>query len=98
MTIEDMANLTMERPDFDKFPLLGMAYAAARQGGIAPCAMNAANEIAVASFLQNKIKFTDIFNIIDKTMAQAPLIANPGYEDYVESNAAARAFATSLIG
>jgi len=96
MTIDDMAMLTMERPDFDKFPLLGTAYAAARKGGTAPCAMNAANEIAVASFLQGKIRFTDIFNIIDKTMEQAPFIERPEYEDYVESNAAARAIAERL--
>lgn len=97
MTIEDMANLTMERPAFDKFPLLGTAYAAARTGGTAPCVMNAANEIAVAAFLQDKIRFTDIFHIIDKTMAQARLIKRPTYDDYVVSNDEARAFATQLV-
>ena len=97
MTIEDMASLTFERPDFDKFPLLGTAYAAARTGGTAPCVMNAANEIAVAAFLQDKIKFTDIHQIIEKTMAQVPHIDNPDYVDYVESNAAARALAEQLL-
>ena len=97
MTIEDMANLTLERPDFDKFPLLGTAYAAARTGGTAPCVMNAANEIAVAAFLQDKIRFTDIFHIIDKTMAQTRLIKRPTYDDYVASNDEARAFATQLV-
>ena len=97
MTIEDMANLTLERPDFDKFPLLGTAYAAARTGGTAPCVMNAANEIAVAAFLQDKIRFTDIFHIIDKTIAQARLIKRPTYDDYVASNDEARAFATQLV-
>ena len=96
MTIDDFATLTFERPDFDKFPLLNTAYAAARIGGTAPCVMNAANEIAVAAFLQDKIKFTDIYKIIEKTMEQAPHIDNPTYEDYVESNAAARAHAQSL--
>ena len=97
MTIEDMATLTFERPDFDKFPLLGTAYAAARMGGTAPCVMNAANEIAVAAFLKDKIKFTDIYKIIEKTMEQAPNVAQPTYEDYVASNDAARAFAEHLI-
>jgi 1-deoxy-D-xylulose-5-phosphate reductoisomerase len=97
MTIDDFATLTFERPDFDKFPLLGTAYAAARTGGTAPCVMNAANEIAVAAFLQDKIRFTDIHQIIAKTMAQAPHIDSPGYEDFVESNAAARAIAEELI-
>ena len=97
MTIEDMALLTMERPDFEKFPLLGTAYAAARQGGTAPCVMNAANEIAVASFLQDRIRFTDIYRIIEKTMQQVPHIEHPGYDDYVATNAEARARATSLV-
>ena len=97
MTLEDMATLTFERPDFDKFPLLGMAYAAARTGGTAPCVMNAANEIAVAAFLQDKIKFTDIYRIIDNTMEKAPHIKHPTYEDYVASNANARAIAERLI-
>ena len=96
MTIEDMANLTLERPDFDKFPLLGTAYAAARTGGTAPCVMNAANEIAVAAFLQDKIRFTDIYRIIDTTMAQAHLVERPTYNDYVASNDEARAIATQL--
>ena len=97
MTIEDMATLTLERPDFDKFPLLNTAYAAARTGGTAPCVMNAANEIAVAAFLQDKIKFTDIHRIIESTMEQAPHVVNPTYEDYVASNAEARARAEQLV-
>ncbi len=97
MTIEDMASLTLERPDFDKFPLLGTAYAAARKGGTAPCVMNAANEIAVAAFLQDKIKFTDIYKIIEQTMEQAPHMAHPTHEDYVASNADARTRASRLV-
>ncbi len=97
MTIEDMTTLTMERPDFDKFPLLRTAYAAARTCGTAPCVMNAANEIAVAAFLQDQIKFTDIHAIIEKTMMQIPLVEHPGYEDYVACNAEARERAASII-
>ena len=94
MTIDDFATLTFERPDFDKFPLLNTAYAAARIGGTAPCVMNAANEIAVASFLQDKIRFTDIYTIIEKTMEQAPHVKHPGYDDLVASNAQARDLAS----
>ena len=97
MTIDDMATLTMERPDFDKFPLLNTAYAAARTCGTTPCVMNAANEIAVAAFLQDQIKFTDIHTIIEKTMIQIPLVEHPGYEDYVACNTEARERAASLI-
>jgi 1-deoxy-D-xylulose-5-phosphate reductoisomerase len=59
--------------------------------------MNAANEIAVAAFLQDKIKFTDIYRIIEQTMAQAPHVAHPTHEDYVASNADARARAASML-
>lgn len=98
MSIDDIATLTFERPDFEKFPLLGTAYAAARAGGTSPCVMNAANEIAVAAFLQDRIKFTDIYRIIDKTMEQVDRVDEPGYEDYVASNEAAREYAQGLIG
>jgi len=97
MSLADMATLTFERPDFEKFPLLATAYEAARRGGTAPCVVNAANEVAVASFLQDDIAFTDIFNIINKTLEQMPHVASPALDDYVASNAQARAYAASLI-
>ena len=59
--------------------------------------INAANEIAVAAFLDGRIGFTDIYRIIDRTLDTIPYIAKPDYEDYVSSNNEARAFATSLI-
>jgi 1-deoxy-D-xylulose-5-phosphate reductoisomerase len=59
--------------------------------------MNAANEIAVAAFLQDKIRFTDIYTIIDKTMEQAPHIGRPHYEDLVASNKAARDYASRIV-
>lgn len=97
MTVADYANLTFEKPDFEKFPLLGTAYEAARRGGNVPCVMNAANEIAVAAFLADKIGFNDIYNTIEKTMAWAPFIDSPDYDDYVQSNVESRSYAKSLI-
>ncbi len=97
MTIADYANLTFEKPDFEKFPLLSTAYEAARRGGNVACVMNAANEIAVAAFLQDKIGFNDIYSIIEQTMAWAPFIASPSYDDYVTTNAEARRYAQKLI-
>lgn len=97
MTIADYAQLTFEKPDFDKFPLLATAYAAARRGGNVPCVMNAANEIAVAAFLSGKIGFNDIYSTIEKTLAWAPFIAKPSYADYVQSNAESRRYAQGLI-
>ena len=97
MTIADYANLTFEKPDFEKFPLLGTAYDAARRGGNVPCVMNAANEIAVAAFLADKIGFNDIYKTIEKTMAWAPFIESPSYDDYVATNAESRQYAEALI-
>ena len=97
MTVADYASLTFEKPDFEKFPLLGTAYDAARRGGNVPCVMNAANEIAVAAFLQDKIGSNDIYNTIEKTMAWAPFIASPTHDDYIATNAEARHYAEKLI-
>lgn len=97
MTVADYANLTFHEPDFDKFPLLRTAYDAARRGGNVPCVMNAANEVAVAAFLDDKIGFNDIYRTIERTMAWAPFIEKPSYDDYVATNAQSRAYAESLI-
>ena len=97
MTVADYANLTFHEPDFDKFPLLNTAYDAARRGGNVPCVMNAANEVAVAAFLDDRIGFNDICRTIERTMAWAPFIEKPSYDDYVATNAQSRAYAESLI-
>ena len=97
MTVTDYANLTFDKPDFEKFPLLTLAYDAARRAGNVPCVLNAANEIAVAAFLKGEIGFNNIYETVSKTMAWAQFIASPTYEDYVLTNQAARYYATSLI-
>lgn len=97
MKVTDYANLTFEAPDYNKFPLLGMAFDAMRKAGNVPCVLNAANEIAVAAFLNEKIRFVEIPQIIEKTMANVAFIEHPTYQDYVNSNKVARDFATSLI-
>ena len=97
MSLSDYAHLTFEKPDTEKFPLLDTAYRATRAGGTMPCAMNAANEIAVAAFLRDAIGFNDIHRIIEETMGRMPNVLNPTYEDYVQCNNEARAYAMSLI-
>ena len=97
MSLSDYANLTFEKPDLKKFPLLDTAYRATRAGGTMPCAMNAANEIAVAAFLRDAIGFNDIHRIIEETMGRLPNVTNPSYDDYVACNNEARAYAMSLI-
>ncbi|KJV07846.1 1-deoxy-D-xylulose-5-phosphate reductoisomerase [Methylocucumis oryzae] len=63
-----VARMDFERPDFERFPCLRLAYEAIHAGGIMPAVLNAANEIAVAAFLQHDIRFTDIAYIIEHTM------------------------------
>jgi 1-deoxy-D-xylulose-5-phosphate reductoisomerase len=64
-----IGQLSFERPDARRFPCLGLAYAALRTGGTAPAILNAANEIAVAAFLARRIRFSDIFSVIEATLA-----------------------------
>ena len=68
MHVSDYRNLTFEEPDLKKFPMLGLAYEASRAGGNVPCVLNAANEIAVAAFLHDKIGYNDIAETVIKTM------------------------------
>lgn len=89
--------LTFEKADTDTFVCLGLAYDAMRKGGNAACAMNAANEVAVAAFLREEIGFMQIAELIGNVMAKAPFIAKPTYADYVDTDKEARALAQTLI-
>ena len=97
MKVTDYANLTFEEPDYNKFPLLGMAFEAMKKAGNVPCVLNAANEIAVAAFLKEQIRFVEIPQIIQKTLDRISFIEHPSYTDYVNTNADAREYAASLI-
>lgn len=89
--------LTFEKADTETFVCLGLAFDALRKGGNAACAMNAANEVAVAAFLREEIGFLQIAELIGKVMDQAPFIAKPTYADYVETDKEARRLAHSLL-
>ena len=65
-----LSALTFQKPDFDRFPCLKLAYQATNAGGAAPCVLNAANEVAVAAFLDKRIKFTDIAQVVAHCLAQ----------------------------
>ena len=65
-----LSALTFQKPDFDRFPCLKLAYQAMNAGGSAPCVLNAANEVAVAAFLDKRIKFTDIAKVVAHCLAQ----------------------------
>jgi 1-deoxy-D-xylulose-5-phosphate reductoisomerase len=93
----DYPQLTFEKPDRTVFKNLDLAYRAMEMGGTAACALNAANEIAVEAFLNDKIGFLDIANINEATMMNVPVIQKPVYEDFVKSDAEARVFARELV-
>lgn len=97
LSLEQYAQLTFERPDFERFPLLRYAFDAVAEGGNMPCIMNAANEIAVAAFLNDAIDYPSIARTVAETMAHIEFIASPRYEDYVHTNQLARDYAANLI-
>ncbi len=96
MRLEDYATLTFERPDLEKFPLLGYAFEAIKVGGTMPCILNAANEIAVQAFLEKKIRFTDMPKIAKTTMEKVAWNDNPDLETLVATNEAARKEAEAI--
>ena len=70
LDFDALSALTFQKPDFDRFPCLKLAYEAMNAGGAAPCVLNAANEAAVAAFLDGQIKFTDIAKTVAHCLAQ----------------------------
>ena len=82
--------LTFEEPDKNRFRCLELAYHAVQKGGNMPCILNAANEIVVAGFLEDKIRFPAMSDIIEQTMEAVPFIASPDWEDYMHTDAEAR--------
>lgn len=97
LTLSDYASLTFEKPDVEKFPCLNLAYRALDEGGTTPCIINAANEIAVAAFLEGRIKFLDIYKVIESTLARTELTKHPSYDDLVQTNTIARTRANEII-
>lgn len=82
-----LQGLTFEKPDMEKFPCLSLAFEAIRKGGNVPCAMNAANEAAVAAFLKDGIRFYDIPEIISACMAGVDFVEKPTVDDLLSTNA-----------
>lgn len=97
MKLEDYTTLTFERPDMGKFPLLGYAFEAIEKGGTMPCILNAANEIAVQAFLENRIKFTDMPTVARATMESVEWSETPDLETLIATNEASRKVAQEII-
>lgn len=97
MSLANYATLTFEKPDYDRFPCLGLARTALERRGNTACIINAANEIAVEAFLNGRITFGQIYSLIAMTLEAIPYIAEPTLSDYVSTNASARSYASSLL-
>ena len=91
-------SLTFEKPDTDTFQNLTLAYEALRRGGNAACVINAANEVAVEAFLQDKIGFLRIADIIADCLETASFVPTPTYADYVATDEETRRLATQRVG
>ena len=97
LRLSEVGNLTFEEPDERKFPALRLAREALRLGGAAPIVLNAANEIAVESFLSERIGFLDISRIVEQTMEKADAVRLSSLADVIDIDEEARARACSLI-
>lgn len=86
LSLSQYSNLTFEAPDFNKFPLLKLAFKAITKGGNIPCALNAANEVAVAAFLHNELRFVDMPEVIEKAMDGTNFVAFPSYNDIIATH------------
>ncbi len=93
----DYPNLTFEKPDIKTFRNLQLAYDAMEKGGNMPCILNAANEVAVAAFLQDKIGFLNMSDLIADCMERITFVSNPTLEDYIATDEATRILANELL-
>ena len=92
-----VGQLSFERPDAQRFPCLGLAYAALREGGTAPAVLNAANEIAVTAFLEGKLRYTAIAQVIEQALGQAPAMQANSLESVLEADRSARRAAADCV-
>ena len=89
--------LTFEQPDLKTFRNLQLAFDALAAGGNAPCVLNAANEIAVAAFLNKQVGFLEMSDLIEETLTRSEFIARPQLEDYIDTDRKAREFTENLL-
>lgn len=92
-----IGQLNFEAPDYVRFPCLDLAYEALREGGSAPALLNAANEVAVAAFLNHEIPFLAIPRVIRRVLERAERIAVSTLDAVLEADAIGRRWASSLL-
>jgi 1-deoxy-D-xylulose-5-phosphate reductoisomerase len=93
----EIASLNFERPDFERFPCLSLAYRALEVGQSCPATLNAANEVAVEAFLGGKIRFTEIARVISETLDAVPVIPLNSLDDVLAADAMARAKSAGIV-
>ncbi|HIF14095.1 MAG TPA: 1-deoxy-D-xylulose-5-phosphate reductoisomerase [Bacteroidetes bacterium] len=93
----DYPNLSFEKPDYNKFRNLKLAFYAMEEGGNKPCILNAANEVAVDAFLKDDLSYLAMPEIIEECLQKISYIKQPSYEDYVDSDKETRVLAGSLL-
>lgn len=96
VSLPSVSNLTFFEPDFDKFECLNIAFDVIRTGGTAPCIMNAANEVAVEKFINKKIRFSQISQLINKALNKIENHSNPDIDTIFECDKKTREFVGSL--
>ncbi|MGD1847116.1 MAG: 1-deoxy-D-xylulose-5-phosphate reductoisomerase [Salibacteraceae bacterium] len=90
-------NLTFEAPDTDTFRNLTLAFESLNKGGNTPCVLNAANEIAVDAFLKDQIGFLEMSDLIETCLQKVHFVAQPDYDDYVQTDQASRQLARDFL-
>lgn len=92
-----LGKLTFYKPDFDNFPLLRLAYDSIKAGGVIPAALVAADEVAVEAFMEKKLGFTEIYDIVSKTINRIDNIKSPTLDDIANAAREAKIIASELV-
>ena len=97
LDLKKVGTLTFEEPDIRTFRNLGLAIEALNKGGNMPCVLNAANEVAVAEFLKDRVGFLEMSSIVEHCLDKMAYIKNPSYDDYVNTDRETRLMALEKI-
>jgi 1-deoxy-D-xylulose-5-phosphate reductoisomerase len=97
LNLVDLSRLDFEEPRYNDFPALNLTRHAGETGGILPTVLNAANEIAVEAFLENRISFPEIWQLVAEAMAQFPNLARPSLDDIVRADSTAREYVRGVL-
>ena len=97
LDFKTLSSLTFEQPDPVRFRNLALSFEALEQGGNMPCILNAANEVCVSAFLNERVGFLQMSDVIEQTMQRVAFVAKPTYDDYVATDTEARRVANEFI-